>query len=233
MTWLILGAALLIGVILVARWLVSADPKVIIRILKWTGLALAILFGVLLLVTGRLAWLWVAFVGLLPWVSRLRMLGRLSKAARGPSRGRHSEVKTRYVAMTLHHDSGDMDGEVLEGEFVGRRLSGLTQEEIVMIWREARRDDQSVKVLEAYLDRTYGESWGDSGTADGSRQTAPGGPMSLEEAYKILGLGPGASEQEIGQRHRDLMKKMHPDHGGSDYLASRINEAKDTLLSQK
>jgi hypothetical protein len=182
---------------------------------------------------GDRAWLWVAFVGLLPWVSRLRMLGRLSKAARGPSRGRHSEVKTRYVAMTLHHDSGDMDGEVLEGEFVGRRLSGLTQEEIVMIWREARRDDQSVKVLEAYLDRTYGESWGDSGTADGSRQTAPGGPMSLEEAYKILGLGPGASEQEIGQRHRDLMKKMHPDHGGSDYLASRINEAKDTLLSQK
>jgi hypothetical protein len=231
-TWLILGAALLIGVILIVRWLVSADPKIIIRVLKWTGLSLAILFGVLLLVTGRLAWLWVAFVGLLPWLSRLRMLGRVAKAARGPSRGRHSEVKTRFVAMRLYHDTGDMDGEVLEGDFAGRRLSDLTQEEAVMVWREARGDDQSVKVLEAYLDRNYGEAWDDTGSASSTRQAAQGGPMSVEEAYKILGLDHGASEREIGQRHRDLMKKMHPDHGGSDYLASRINEAKETLLRQ-
>ena len=235
MTWLVLGVALLVGAILVLRWFVGADPKVILRVLKWTGLALAVLFGVLLLVSGRLAWLWVALVGLLPWVSRLRMLGRLAKAARGPSGGQQSEVRTRFVLMRLDHDTGDMDGEVLQGPFAGRNLSELTRDEVISLWRAAASDPQSVSVLEAYLDRVHGDAWdrGDAGARDKrSRDKGSGrdGSMSVEEAYNILGLDTDATESEIKRSHKELMKKVHPDHGGSDYLASKINEARELLL---
>jgi hypothetical protein len=234
-TWLVLGAALLVGAILVMRWFVGADPKTILRVLKWVGLALAIMFGVLMLVSGRLAWLWVALVGLMPWVSRLRMLGRLAKAARGPSGGQQSEVRTRFVLMRLDHDTGDMDGEVLQGPFAGRNLSELTRDDVVSLWRDAASDPQSVSVLEAYLDRVHGDAWDRGGArprGSGGQDKRPGqgGAMTMEEAYNILGLDTDATEAEIKRSHKELMKKVHPDHGGSDYLASKINEAKELLL---
>jgi len=254
MNWLILGAALFTGVILVLRWLIGTEPKTILRMLKWTGLTVAVLFAVILLLSGRLAWLWVALVGFLPWVSRLRMLGRFMKASRGPSKGRQSEVKTRFVIMRLDHDTGDMDGEVLEGPFAGQFLSNLSRDDAILMWRSAASDPQSASVLEAYLDRVYGDDWDRSGAGPrggastsgretgggssgwGSRrsQAGPrgqeGGPMNVDEAYRILGLDTSATEAEIKRCHKELMKKIHPDHGGSDYLASKINQAKELLL---
>ncbi len=57
-------------------------------------------------------------------------------------------------------------------------------------------------------------------------------PMSPGEAYQVLGLEPGASPEMIKDAYKRLMKKMHPDQGGTNYLAARINEAKDVLLGR-
>ena len=69
---------------------------------------------------------------------------------------------------------------------------------------------------------------GDASMKEGSGRHF--GSMSRDEAYSVLGLEPGASREEILHTHRILMTKIHPDHGGSTYLASKLNEAKDTLL---
>lgn len=232
MPWLILGTSLLIGGFLFFRWFVDADPKAVLRVLRWTGIAAAILLAFILFISGRFTWLWMALLFLLPWISRFRMLGRLARSARGPSSGRQSQVETRFVAMTLDHDSGDMDGEVREGPYAGRRLSDMSLDELLELFAAANVDSQSANVLQAYLDRVHCDAWreraahGGETRGDGGR----GGPMTTEEACRILGLEPGASDAEIRRSHRDLMKKLHPDHGGSDYLAAKINEAKETLL---
>jgi len=233
MPWLVLGVSIVIGGILVLRWFVDADVKKVLRFARWTGIGLVVLASVFLLISGRLAWLWVVAMGVLPWISRFRMLRRVVQAARGPRSGNQSRVETRFVTMTLDHDSGDMDGEVREGPYAGRRLSEMTLEDLMALYRAVREADvQSASVLESYLDRFHGDSWRDDGDAGGDAggNAAGDGPMTKAEAYRILNLAPGASKAEINKSHRDLMKKMHPDHGGSDYLAAKINEAKEKLL---
>ena len=222
----------MIGGLLLLRWLVGADPKTVVRMLRWTGLGFALVVLLFLMVSGRFSWLWVAALGLLPWISRFRMLQRMARSARGPSRGRKSRVDTRFVAMSLDHDTGDMDGEVLEGEFSGRRLSGMQLDDVLELLAEASVDPQSCSVLQAYLENMHGDTWRERADAGGQRYAAPpaSGSMTAEEAYRILGLESGASNSDIRRSHRDLMKRMHPDHGGSDYLAAKLNEAKETLL---
>lgn len=146
--------------------------------------------------------------------------------------GQSSNVRTSILHMELDHDSGDMDGDILTGEFSGRRLSTLTIEELLALMGECElAQDQSQDLLEAYLDRKYPEWREGQNASDRSGKARPtGGPMSVQEAYDILGLEPGASKADIRKAHRSLMKQFHPDQGGSDYLAARINEAKDVLL---
>jgi DnaJ-domain-containing protein 1 len=132
--------------------------------------------------------------------------------------------------MILDHDSGNMDGEVLAGQFQGKKLSELDLTQIRQLLDQySRMDDESYALLEAYLDRVHGEQWRQPGDGQGPG-TVSAGPMNEQEAREILGVSEQASAEEITGAHRRLMQKLHPDRGGSTYLAAKINQAKDTLL---
>ena len=248
MPYLILGVALFAGLLLLARGVSGADPKVLLKTLKWTGAILAVAIAGYLTVTGRIGVAAMIAAGLIPIILRARQIGRLARSFHGPSPGQSSDVETAYLRMRLDHDSGTLQGTVLAGAFRGRHLDELSLEELTTLLQECRVNDaQSATVLESYLDRVHGTAWrggeedararGDarSGGHRGSQGGSRGGgsapqTMTAEEAYEILGLGPGASPQEVRDAHRRLMLKIHPDQGGSTYLAAKINQAKDLLI---
>ncbi len=219
---------------LLGRWFVNAEPKRLAKILKRTALVLILAVVIFLAVTGRLTWAFMALPALLPWILRFRSLARSAKnysrmASHGASgaTGETSEVKTRFLRMILDHDSGDMEGDVLQGVYTGRRLSSMSLEETVDLLNVClRSDEESARVLESYLDRVHPQ-WREAGNTAGGRS---GGGMGREEAYEVLGLKPGATEREIKAAHHRLISGLHPDHGGSTYLAAKINQAKDALL---
>ncbi len=142
-----------------------------------------------------------------------------------------STVRTEHLEMELEHESGAMRGRVLKGAFAGRDLDSLRPVELAQLWQDCRfADPQSAQLIEAFLDRVH-PSWRDDMARAGAGPP-PGsdGPMTRAEAFEILGLSPDASPEAIRQAHRALMQKMHPDRGGSTYLAAKINEAKDVAL---
>ncbi|WP_421694936.1 molecular chaperone DnaJ [Aestuariivirga sp.] len=148
------------------------------------------------------------------------------------SSGQRSKVATGILAMELDHDTGRMDGEVLTGPFKGRKLSSLTMAEAQTLHGLcASTADQSRALLEAWIERAHPD-WRKSWNSGAGRSTAstPSGKMSRAEALAILGLKDGSSQDDIRAAHRRLMKAAHPDMGGSDYLAAKINEAKEQLL---
>lgn len=225
--YFILGLCLLAGFILLARWFAYAEPRKVISALRWVLAIVAIIVGGYLLWGGRQALAALALPLLIPLLLRSRAIWNRIKAAQGPTPGQSSTVETRFVRMTLDHDTGAMDGDILEGRFRGRRLEQLDLQQLIELWRECQAEDaQSAAVLEAFLDRAHGEGWR---RASGAGPDA-GGAMTREEALEILGLEPGASREEIHEAHRRLMQKLHPDHGGSNYLAAKINQAKELLL---
>lgn len=232
--YFILGLCLLAGAIFLARWFVATEPRKVLTAARWVAAILGLILGAFLLWGGRHALAALAIPALIPLLLRWRALWHRIKAAQGPQPGQASEVETRFLRMTLDHDSGVMSGLVLEGRFRGQALEDLNLEDLVELWRECRAADaQSAAVLEAYLDRTQGEAWRQAAgqkAEGGAGPGTPGGAMTKEEAYEILGLEPGASRSEVQEAHRRLMQKVHPDHGGSNYLAAKINQAKDLLL---
>ncbi|MFM1895844.1 MAG: hypothetical protein RLZZ385_918 [Pseudomonadota bacterium] len=167
---------------------------------------------------------------LLPLWSMLRSKLHHHRATAGPSAGQTSTLRTAFLAMELAHASGDLDGKVLKGSFAGQRLSSLSLSQLLELLREIQADGDSQRILEAYLDRMHG-GWRD--TQQGQRDSAARADesaMSRELAMEILGLAEPLEREQVVQAHRRLMQKMHPDRGGSDYLAKKINAARDFLL---
>lgn len=194
----------------------------------WIVGALALL-GVL---TGRLnpATLLIMAAAAIPLLGRaldLKQLFDRVKSAGGPSAGQSSSIATDYLDMTLEHDSGEMDGQVLRGSFKGRQLSSMSMQELQALMSECRADTQSVKLLASYLQRAHQGEW-QEGTAGGA---APSADMSVEQAREVLGVSADATRNDVIAAHRALMQKLHPDRGGSTFLAAQVNQAKDVLLS--
>lgn len=245
--YFLLGIALLAGLILAGRWFVGADPKSLAKALKWLAVVLIVGLVVALVASGRLAWAIMMLPAMLPWFARARAVhraarnfSRMSAGMRGGgASGKTSEVRTRFLRMTLDHDSGAVDGEAIDGPYKGRPLGELSLAELVDLLNICHlHDAQSAQLLETFLDRVHPD-WreriqtGGAGAGAGGNgaQPAPGG-MSREEAYQVLGLEPGAGEEEIKAAHHRLIANLHPDKGGSTYLAAKINQAKDILLGE-
>lgn len=244
--------AIAVLVLFALRWFSRTPPEQVRKTLRWVLLWGGIALLIVLAATGRLHWLFAVVASVLgamaPLARRLapfllRILPALpglfaqykrQKSARGPSAGNSSQVATRFLRMTLDHDSGEMDGVILEGPHEGQHLHELELDELLKLFEAyVREDEQSASLLQAYLDRIHGEAWREhySGHGDTASDQPPRrGAMTAEEAYEILGLEPGASDEEVIAAHRKLMQKVHPDRGGSNYLAAKINEAKDVLL---
>jgi len=226
----ILGLLALILVLWLLNSFVRSNPHHVAAVVKTSGGALALLGAVVFGIRGHLELaipLGVTGLGLLGWLP-WGPAGFGERTRR--SAGQVSRVRTAFMEMELEHDTGAMHGRILVGRHEGRSLDALDVATLVGLLPEI--DEESRALLATYLDRRD-PAWRDhaQGDAAAGRGAAPAsGPMTEQEAYQILGLAPGASAEEIGRAHRNLMKKLHPDQGGTTYLAARINEAKATLL---
>jgi hypothetical protein len=228
---LLFGLAALAILLWAAQKYLQADPRKLAAVLKLSGGIALLGFAAFLALRGQIgvaAPLAAVGLGLLGWLP----FGPAGFGARTQkSAGQVSRVRSAFLEMELDHDTGAMRGVILAGPREGTRLEALDVETLTGLMSEI--DDESRSLLAAYLDRRDA-GWREHAQADAAagRGGAPRGPMSQEEAYQILGLQPGAKAEDIVHAHRTLMKRIHPDQGGTNYLAARVNEAKDTLLRQ-
>jgi hypothetical protein len=230
-------AALAGGVLLVVlglRWFAQASPRDLIIAGRTFIAAFSALASTGLLLTGRFGLALVTVAATVMAVRALRAGRRGADPTRGPEPADTSTIETLLLQMRLDRRTGAVDGEVRAGPFAGRALASLGRTDLMRLLEQARLDDPpSVAVLEAYLDRRYPD-WRGAGFAHGSADPAASGPaMDEATALRVLGLSPGATHDEVKAAHRRLMARLHPDLGGSDYLASQINRAKDVLLGNR
>jgi hypothetical protein len=200
-------------------------------VLRYVGGGAVLLLAAFLLVRGQIgAALSIGLFGLgvLGYVSLwpAGFGGRTQK-----STDRVSRVRTAFLEMELEHDTGAMRGRVLNGRHQGTSLNELDVKTLVGLLGEI--DEDSRPLLTAYLDRRepqWHEYAADDDTGENRSHSRRNGKMTNEEAYQILGIKPSATAEEIARAHRSLIKKLHPDQGGSTYLAAQINRAKEVLL---
>jgi hypothetical protein len=227
-----IGGLILLGIlILFGRLFVSTDPRTLVRLVRYgVGFGMIGIGGVMTL-SGRWGLGLPLVAGGLSAIS-LGRIGPIDLGGHGRTPGTGSRVRSRYVRMQLDHDTGALSGEVVSGSFAGRSFDALDRNELLALRDEVSSDGESLALVEAYLDRRM-PGWRDDvegEAAAGAGAASAAGPMTSQQAYEILGLAPGASQAEIRAAHRRLMKKVHPDQGGSTFLAAKINEAKDLLL---
>jgi len=236
MPTLIAGVVAVVVLYLLLQMFRAANPAVLARAIKLVGGVAALAVAAFTGLRGELAVaipLGIVGAGLLGWAPASSMgfpnIGALFGGGQR-SAGQSSRVRSEFLDMSLDHDSGELSGDILAGPNAGHSLHEFDLAQLLAMMPSF--DAESVSLLESYLDRRF-PAWRQDAQGEGAgrqRRAASGGKMTGEEAYQILGLQPGAGRDDISRAHRALMKKLHPDQGGSTYLAARVNEAKDTLL---
>ncbi len=238
---------MLLVIVIGLMWIVSKIGSKTNQVNRQKYFKLALLYGgvgilLVLILTGKLPAIFAIAAAAVPWIQRIIMLRSAYNVFKswkggpmpGAKPGQASDVKTKFLEMTLDHDSGEIFGTVIAGDFKGQHLNDLTIDQLAELLNVChKKDPQSASVLETYLDRMRADEWegyvrehtqGDIPATDPDE-------LTHEEALQILGLHEGATKQEIIDAHRVLMQRNHPDRGGSTWLAARINRAKDILLA--
>jgi len=226
---LLLGILSFAMLLLVATTIfMRAEPASLARTATLAGPIVLGLIGAIMLLVGRAGLGGMLLSAAFAWYSSGRL--RLSKKK---TPGKRSTVRTAALEMELDHDSGVLEGMVLAGRHEQKMLSAMSLKELRELYADLSGDQESLQLLETYLDGRF-PVWRedtDPHGGDGQRVAPGSGAMTKEEAYKVLGLETGATPADIRKAHRRLMQRLHPDLGGTSFLAARINEAKDVLLT--
>ncbi|MBV8183057.1 MAG: DnaJ domain-containing protein [Hyphomicrobiales bacterium] len=238
MTFLILALAIFVVIWSVGRGLIQIGPGSSARLARKLAVAGCICITLLFALRGHieisllaLGAAWLIDGNTFP---RLRFGPGTLRGFAGSAGGAVSTFRTAMIEMRVEHATGAMRGTVLAGAFSGRELELLSETQLAKLALEcAKFDAEGAKLLEAYLDRRFAGRREDAyAHADPGPPRCRPGAMTAEEAYEVLGLSPGAPDDAVRRAYRDLMKKLHPDQGGSTYLAARINQARDVLLNR-
>jgi hypothetical protein len=228
---LFLALLALLAVMWFMSWYGKADAIERNKAIK-TGLLYFVAGSLLLLVvTGRIPVLFAAISAAVPLFHKLFAyrglmggIGRFAGQKFGPTK-----FTTSWLIVEYNLATRSLDGSVTRGHFEGKMLSQLNPDELEQLLAEVSGDYQSKLAVNAFMMARKGKSY------DQNTQTPPhvNGKMSASQAYEILGLSPDVPDEQIKQAHKRLMQKLHPDRGGSSYLASQINAARDTLISRQ
>lgn len=227
---MVLYLFILLFAVIAIYWLLSLPAKQIAAVLLTSGPVFIIIVGIALTLLKRGAIGIPLIIMGVSWWRRSRSKRPISSAE-----GNKSTVRSVHLEMELDHDTGEMDGTLLTGRLQGARLSSLSEEELLSLIVDFRSDTESLSLLESFLDR-YHPDWRDRADSDASESRSDRSgfdSMTRQEAYQILGIQPDASQEEIHQAWKRLIKGVHPDSGGSDFLAAKINTARDILLDQE
>lgn len=239
---------ILLAILTVRRFLDSAPSEALAKKFRRGLIWVGILALLVLAATGRLGWLAPLVGALIAAVFRLapvllQLLVQYAplirrwhqqRTATGPTASNGTRntsfVESRFLRMQLDHTTGEIAGLVLTGLYAGSSLADLGLGQLHELHAAYVRDDpESASLLKAYMERVHGVSWQESEERSGNRDD---GQMTVDEAYRVLGIKPGSSREIVIDAHRRLMQRLHPDRGGSDYLAAKINQAKDVLLGR-
>ncbi len=249
-TLIILGA-IGIALLILAQWFIRTPPHKVVNMVKKVGLFVVGALLILAVLTGRAPWLFAVIGGALPFMHRLATAWKTIKFFKSfqnrqqgarPKDGHTgdtgvSRIATRFLSMELDHHSGAITGSVLTGAYAGRNLQDMDFACLLDLLHtcQGSRDQDSVRLLESYLQRQHVEAWEQycaAGHREDAHHAGASGAMNREEALSLLGLTADATHSDISAAHKRLIQRLHPDRGGTDYLAAKINQAKDVLLKK-
>lgn len=245
--WVFVGIGALYLGFAIVRFIAGRRSGSWPRHLRDAAIGLGLVACPLAVMNGLAPWNAAAAVWVLPAMAflfdRRRLLSR-------PWNHRHygeSVLRTRFLRVVLKPGVEMPDGEIIRGQFIGQRVSELSREQLDALLYEASSDPDSVSILTGLALRCRKSRRHSDGRSDSGRRRRRNGrdgaygtsgarsgsaTMDIEEAYRVLGIVPGVGAPEIVAAHRRLMKLIHPDTGGSDYFASKLNEARDLLLGR-